>query len=203
MSLLDFEVVTISSGEELKSRLASQLDKIGDTQQESVEIDLRRILRGWEIAREESLPGALIYPLRRDPTRIGRNLQNVPEIDGVLKAEEFTGESLLWEIESHAGFDTPSLSLGCLDGRGRAACQVLLGILGLEIFLTRYDQAQGDHGQEGADYFDLLGRPRLDNFNMPDPETLITSHHDCDVVSCLIATYLRPEKLIERRNRLL
>lgn len=199
MSLHDFPAFPISSVEELKSRLACQLDKIGHTQQESAGIVLQDILETWD----ESLPGALIYPLRRDPARIGRNLENDPEIDAVLEAEEFSGGSLLWEIQSHAGFNTPPLSLGCLDERGRAVCLVLMEIPGLEIFLTRYDQAQGDHGHEGVDYFDLLGRPRLDNFNMPGLETLITSHHDCDVVSFLIATYLRPEMLIGRRNRLL
>lgn len=199
MSLHDFPAFPISSVEELKSRVASLLDEIGGTQQESAEIVLQDILETWD----ESPPGTLIYPLRRDPARIGRSLENDPEIDAVLEAEKFSGESLLWEIESHAGFDTPSLSLGCLDERGRAVCLVLMEITGFEIFLTRYDQAQGDHGEEGVDYVDLLGRPRLDNFNMPDLETLITSHHDCDAVSFLIATYLRSEMLIESRNRLL
>lgn len=199
MSLHDFPAFPISSVEELKSRVSSVLDKIGGTQQESAEIVLQDILETWD----ESPPGTLLYPLRRDPARIGRSLEHDPEIDAVLEAEKFSGESLLWEIEGHAVSDTPSLSLGCLDERGRAVCLVLMEIPGFEIFLTRYDQAQGDHGEEGVDYFDLLGRPRLDNFNMPDLETLITSHHDCDVVSFLIATYLRSEMLMESRNRLL
>lgn len=203
MSLHDLPALSISTVEELKSRLTSQLDKIGHIQQESAEIALEDILETWQPDREESVPGTFIYPLRRDPARIGRNLENDPEIDAVLEAEKFSGESLLWEIESHAVFDTPSLSLGCLDERGRAVCLVLMEIPGLEIFLTRYDQAQGVHDEEGVDYSDLLGRPRLDNFNMPDLETLITSHHDCDVVSLFIATYLRSEMLIESRNRLL
>lgn len=197
MSAHDLPALPISSVEELKSKLASQLDKISNTQQDSVEIVLRNILESWLEGHEDSLPGALVYPVRRDPTTVGRNLENIPEIDDDLESEKFSGNSLLWEVEDHAGFDPPSLNAGSLDERGQAVCRILKEVPGLEVYLIRYGQAQNDRGHESVDYFDLLGRPRLVNFNMPFLDTLSSSHIDCDMVSLLISAYWRPRILIE------
>lgn len=196
MSPHDLPALPISSAEELKSKLASQLDKISNTQQESVEIVLGNILESWLEGYEDSLPDALVYPLRRDPTTVGRNLENIPEIDDELEAEKFSGQSFLWEVEGHTGFDPSSLNVGFLDERGQAVCRVLKAVPGLEVFLIRY-QARHDHGHDDMDYFDLLGRPRLVNFNMPFLDTLSSSHIDCDMVSLFISAYWRPRILME------
>lgn len=200
MSLHDAPALPISSAEELKSRLASQLDEIGNIHQDSVDDVLWDILQdiaqSWADA-EDPLPHALVYPVKRDPTRVGRDPENFPKIDADMEAEEFSGYSLLWEIEGHAGFDPSSPNAEILDERGQAVCRVLKEVPGLEIFLIRYDQARHNHDHEGMDYFDLLGRPRLVNFNMPFLDTLSSSHGDSDMVSLLISTYLRPGILIE------
>lgn len=200
MSLHDLPVLAISYAERLKSSLASQLDKIGNAQQDlEDEAFLQGIIQSWQNSREDWLPDALVYPVRRDPTKVGRILEKIPEIEGELEAEELSGASFLWEVESHAGFDPPSLSVGILDDRGLAVFRVLTEVPlphELEIFLIRYDQAQEGHSQESVDYLDLLGRPRLDNFNMAYLDTLSSSHRDCEMVSLLISTYFRPKMLI-------
>lgn len=197
MSLHDLPTLPISSVEELKSSLASQLDKIGSKQDDLVEAVLRDVIHSWQKGREDSLPDALIYPVRRDLTKVGRNQTpaNITKIKAKLEAKLRPGASFLWEIESDAGLDPPLLSVDSLDERGLGVCRLLTEMPSLEVFLTRYGQTQGGHGQEGVDYFDLLGRPRLNNFEMPNLDTLSSSHRDCDVVSVLISPDLRSEKL--------
>lgn len=187
MSLHDLPVLPISSAEELKYSLASELDNIGTTQQNLAEVVLQDIIQSWQQDRTQPLPNALIYPVRRDATGAGRNLGDIPEINDQLEAEEFSGASFLWEIEGHAGID-PLLSVGGLDERGQAVCRVLTELPlheELELFLIQYDQARGDH-QEAVDYLDLLGRPRLVNLSIPHLDTLSSSHCDCDMVRLLI-----------------
>lgn len=186
MSIHDLPVLPIGSAEELKYSLASELDNIGTTQQDLAEVVLQDIIQSWQQDRTQPLPNALIYPVRRDATRASRNLGDIPEINDQLEAEEFSGASFLWEVESHAV--DPLLSVGSLDERGQAVCRVLTELPlheELELFLTQYDQARGDH-QEAVDYMDLLGRPRLVNLSIPHLDTLSSSHCDCDMVSLLV-----------------
>lgn len=191
MPLDDLWGLPSTPAEFLKSSLTSRLDKIRNTQQHQDDSTLEGIVQGWREGRIDSLPDALIYPLRRDPAQVGRDLEDSSEVDEDLAYEEFSGTCFLWEVENHVGCNVPLLSIGRLDGRSQAVVRVLRELMtcnDLEIFLIQYDPAQSDHGQENRDYLDIMGRPRLLNFNMPHLDTLSSSHRDCDVVSLLIST---------------
>lgn len=190
MTFDDVSVVPISSAEGLRANFTSELDKIGTAQDGSSHDILQQIVLGWSANVTDRLPDALIYPARRDPAKLGQTLENSPEMDSMLKAEELSGSSILWEFDSHPEFDAPLVSMRRLDERSLAVLRVLRELMDwkderLEIFMIKYDGTLGGHGQETLQYLDLLGRPRLVDFNMPRLDVLSSSHSECDVVGSL------------------
>lgn len=174
-----------SSAEDLKAELASELDKLGNAPEDPAQIRLRQIMAGWALSPTNLMPDALIYPVRRDPAKVGRNLENSREMNSKLNLEEFSGVCFLWEIESHAGVDPALVSMGRLDERGLAVMDALTHVAlyeDLEIFMIQTTDTHGDLGQEKLHYLDLMGRPRLVDFCMPRLDILSSSYSDCDVV---------------------
>ncbi|KAL1882237.1 hypothetical protein Daus18300_000723, partial [Diaporthe australafricana] len=176
-------VAPFSSAEDLKAELASELDKLGNAPEDPAQLRLRQIVSGWE-SSPDLMPYALIYPVRRDPAKIGRNVENSREMSSKLNLEENSGVSFLWEIESHAGVDSPLVSMGRLDERGLAVLDALTHVAfyeDLEIFMIQNTDTHDDLGQAKLHYLDLMGRSRLVDFCMPRLDVLSSSYSDCDV----------------------
>lgn len=183
----------ILSPEDLKSNLAAELDKVGDNNEILDVGPLCLILHRWIRNTSSLLPNALLYPVELKTSRDEHDLNFKTEQDKQDEDWSSPGLSPLRAVEgkAHDRSDHP-VGLQALNKRGRAVVVLLRNILrnkDLEVFLTQPSaacSAQGEKHSVGVsshrDYQDVTGRPIFSNFMIPNQDTLVSTHADCNLV---------------------